>query len=125
MIAHMFEPPPQEGYIQLWRRIIVDFLGRDESEVKREVDYWRDRMREPHGLFYHEPPEYYISHMLLPDIHDVSRPVRDRVRLSWALSTLIGRYQREFRLADNCFEPLRQEVQRVIDDFVAAEQHRK
>jgi hypothetical protein len=109
-------------YIRLWRRVVVDFLGRGEDELDELVSYWREGLSEENSMLYHEAPEYYVAHKLIPDSLSQSDPSFDRTRLCWAIYPVIGRYDRECRLAKECFESLRQELDRTIAEWLAANQ---
>jgi hypothetical protein len=106
-------------YIRLWRRVIVDFLGRSESELDELIETWRDGLSDENSLFYHEPPEYYVAPKLLPPAAKDSSPIH-RTRLCWAIYRVIGRYAREHGLEPTCFNAMREELDRTISKAVSS-----
>src|SRR4051812_3293155 len=82
-------------YVRLWRRVIVDFLGRSEAELEQFVGSWRSYMVESPSTFYHEVPEYYVAPLLVPASLAGSLPSPDAMRLCWAIYPVIGRFDRE------------------------------
>ena len=109
-----------QRYIRLWRRIVVDFLGRSEAELDELVGEWRGGLGEENSMFYHEAPEYYVAPKLVPESLAPSLPTSDWMRLCWAIYPVIGRYDRECGLAAECFGALRTELDRTIADWLAA-----
>lgn len=107
-------------YIRHWRRIVVDFLGRSETELDELVSKWREGLSEEHSMFYHEAPEYYVAPKLVPESLAKSLPPPDWMRLCWAIYPVIGRYDRERGLAPECFASLRQELDCTIAEWLAA-----
>jgi hypothetical protein len=107
-------------YIRFWRRIVVDFLGRGEAELDELVAKWRYGLAEENSMFYHEAPEYYVAPNLVPEALARSLPSSEWMRLCWAIYPVISRYDRECGLAAECFESMRNELDRTIADWVAA-----
>jgi len=118
MTAEMSEQA--QYYIRLWRRVVVDFLGRSEAELDELVSKWREGLVEENSVFYHEAPEYYVAPKLVPESLARSLPSRDWERLCWAIYPVIGRYDRECGLAAECFESLRRDLDGTIAAWVAA-----
>lgn len=108
-----------QAYIRLWRRVLVDFLGRSEAELEQLVDLWRDGLASENSMFYHEAPEYYVAPKLLPAIANSLSP-HQRSRLCWAIYPVIRSYDRECDLAPECFAALRTELDQTIANWLAA-----
>ena len=108
------------SYIRLWRRVVVDFLGRSEFELDELVSKWREGLVEENSMFYHEAPEYYVAPKVVPESLSRSLSPHDFMRLCWAIYPIIGRHDRESELAAECFEPLRRELDRTIAAWLAA-----
>ena len=111
---------PSHYYARLWRRVIVDFLGRDPKELDHLLEQWRDGMGDPNGIFYHEAPEYYIAPVLVPAHLNSSLSPYHWERLCWAIYPVIGRYDRKCGLDDSCFDAMRRDLKLAIDNWLVA-----
>lgn len=109
-----------QDYIRLWRRVVVDFLGRSAGELDELVGKWRDGLADETSMFYHEAPEYYVAPKLVPESLARSLPSSDWMRLCRAIYPVIGRYDRECGLSAGCFESLRKELDDTIANWLAA-----
>jgi hypothetical protein len=106
----------RDGYVRVWRRLIVDFYHRPESELTAFISTWWDQMLDPGSNIYHESPAYWASHYLLPEHLPASR---NRTRLCEALCLIVDRYDRLYRLDPSCFPELRHEIDAVIAEWIA------
>ncbi len=108
-----------KDYIRLWRTVIVDFLGHSDTELNEMIDYWRDGLLDKNLVFYHESPEYYIAHWLIPGHLERTLNNDQRMRLGWVLYPVIGRYDRECNLAKECFDMMRADIDCTIANFLS------
>lgn len=111
-----------QTYIRLWRRVVVDFLGRTEAELDAMIDKWRAGLAGETLMFYHEPPEYYVGPLLVPDSLARTLFPTDCIRLWSAIYPVIGRYDLEGGLARESFESMRQELERAVSEWLVANQ---
>ena len=104
-------------YLDIWTEMLCAFLGWSPSEVMawaREAIYL-DQMDDPHDLYYHETPQYWIRGLLIP------APVREGLSdkgvamlRSRILAVFADEHHYEFPRGTN-WRPFRQR----IDDILA------
>lgn len=58
----------KESYLIYWRLVLGEFLGWTPQQVDDwAAEKWLDGLDGKDGLFYHEPPCYYIELLLVPN----------------------------------------------------------
>ncbi|HXT12090.1 MAG TPA: hypothetical protein VN873_11050 [Candidatus Angelobacter sp.] len=60
------------GYIEDWRKVLVEWLGWKEERLKQFVFAWNAKLTQQNGgaWFYHEPPIYHVVPLLVRDRFD-------------------------------------------------------
>ena len=60
---------PKEYYLRVWKSIFGELLGWSEEEVLRwaEQKDWLRYLENENDMIYHEPPQYWVVHSLLPE----------------------------------------------------------
>ncbi len=69
MIQQFIVTDYKQYYLDMWKEMLGEFLGWSESQVMQ----WAQEkgiivfLEDPDDIFYHQTPQYWITHLLVPD----------------------------------------------------------
>lgn len=112
----------KQYYLDTWRELLATFLGWSPLQVRR----WAEEsgalgfLEDPGDLFYHETPQYWIKHLLVPETLKETLSAGEVIDLEARILEAFWDEHRFHFPPGTDWRPYREKVERILAEYGAA-----
>lgn len=114
--------PNMTYYLLMWKEMLPALLGWDEERAVhwvKDTGLW-DYMTDPNDILYHETPQYWIKHLLVPDELRRRLSTSDVIGLELRiLAAFREEHHYEFPVGTD-WRPFRKKIERILSEYGAS-----
>jgi hypothetical protein len=106
-------------YLLIWKKLFKEFLGWTEKETIdwAEKTGKRENLANPDDLIYHQSPQYWAIHTLLPDTLKNELPPLELIDLKSRLLDALEDETGFFPSEETNWKPFREKIEHILSEY--------